>query len=107
MRLSMLRESIATTTGAIAVGPMAALSVNKNKKKKKDKKKEELKEAQKGANTKSGYMGITKRDQPINQMTKVWTPFKSKSSGESWEKKYAQENDPDERLLKNFRGQGY
>lgn len=98
MRLSMMRESVATTTGAIAAGPMVALGMKKKKKK--------INEEEKGANTAGGYLGISKQKQPTNKMTTVWTPLKS-PKGHSWEQQYAAKNNPDERLLQNFRGKGY
>lgn len=53
-----------------------------------------------------GYLGVSKKKHPINKMTTVWTPFKS-PKGKSWEQQYADTNDPDERLLKQYRGKGY
>lgn len=99
MKLSLLHEAV--TTGAIAVGPMAALPVTPKKKRKK-----KIEEGEAGANRATGYLGISGGKQPKNKMTTVWTAFKS-PKGSSWEQKYAATHDPDERLLKPFRGKGY
>jgi hypothetical protein len=101
MKLSLLHEAV--TTGAIAVGPMVALPIRSKKKRKRGKK---IEEVDAGANRASGYLGISGSKQPTNKMTTVWTTFKS-PKGSSWEQKYAATHDPDERLLKPYRGKGY
>lgn len=104
MKLSMLRESIGTTTGAIAVGPMVGLGERPKKKKRKS-----IKEGEAGSSIRTGYMGISGQDQPTNSVSSVWEPLDqpTKKGKMSWEKKYAADNDPDTRLLKNFRGKGF
>ena len=95
MKLKELHEC--TTTGAIAVGPMVPMFSTPKKKKKR-----KIVEAE--DNTKLGYLNITTQKQPVNKMTNVWTTFKpTKSKSGSIA---AAKNDPDERLLKQFRGKG-
>jgi hypothetical protein len=96
MRLKELHEC--TTTGAIAAGPMVPMFSTPKKKKKRKK----IVEAE--DNTKLGYLNISTQKQPVNKMTNVWTTFKpTKSKSGSIA---AAKNDPDERLLKQFRGKG-
>jgi hypothetical protein len=95
MRLKELHEC--TTTGAIAAGPMVPMFSTPKKKKKR-----KIVEAE--DNTKLGYLNISTQKQPVNKMTNVWTTFKpTKSKSGSIA---AAKNDPDERLLKQFRGKG-
>jgi hypothetical protein len=95
MKLKELHEC--TTTGAIAAGPMVPMFSTPKKKKKR-----KIVEAE--DNTKLGYLNITTQKQPVNKMTNVWTTFKpTKSKSGSIA---AAKNDPDERLLKQFRGKG-
>lgn len=95
MKLKELHEC--TTTGAIAAGPMVPMFSTPKKKKKR-----KIVEAE--DNTKLGYLNISTQKQPVNKMTNVWTTFKpTKSKSGSIA---AAKNDPDERLLKQFRGKG-
>jgi hypothetical protein len=104
MKLSMMRESIGTTTACIATGVMPGFF----QKKKKKKKRKAISEAENGANRATGYLGISGQSQPTNSMTTVWTAFKSPPVNKTFEKKYAMKlPNPDERLLKQHRGKGY
>ena len=96
MKLNRLHECV--TTGMVAAGPMVPVFSTPKKKKKKT----AISEAE--DNTKLGYLNITTQKQPTNKMTNVWTTFKpTKSKSGSCA---AAKNDPDERLLKQFRGKG-
>lgn len=107
MKLEMLREAV--TTASIAAGPMIPFGEVPRKKKRKRSHDSmgrlRISEDEK-AGVASGYLSISKRKQPINKMTTVWTAFKS-PKGSSWEQQYAAKNDPDTRLLKQYRGKGY
>ena len=111
MRLKELHEC--TTTGAIAAGPMVPIfSTPKKKKKRKIVEAEDntklgylnITTQKQPVNKVSGYLGVASQKQPVNKMTNVWTTFKPtkfKSGSIA-----AAKNDPDERLLKQFRGKG-
>lgn len=115
MKLSLLHETV--TTAAIAVGPGGVGpggSFGKSTRKKKRKyfgqaqEAESLDLSEDSQGSAGGYLGgVSPRDQPVNQMTTVWTTFKSPKGKDRWEQKYAATNNPDERLLKQYRGKGY
>lgn len=91
MRLELLTEVV--TTSGIAIPPTQAFLQPKKKKKKKE-------------NIDEGYMGVAKQSQPKNDKTLVWQPLKSQKK-KRWYQSYAATNNPDERLLKDYRGHGY
>jgi hypothetical protein len=87
-----IRESMAVTTGSIADRPVPLHGTQERRQR------ESIHE----------YMGIADDNHPKLSKTLVWQPQeKPTKKSKNWYNKYSVTNNPDERLLKNFRGKGY
>ena len=107
MKLSLLHETV--SCGDIAVPPAGSYTTRRRKKK--DVQEEATGTGGIGTAPKTGPdCGVTGHSIK-NRKDTVWQPLKGggKGSGDWYSKDgvYALKNNPDERLLQNFRGHGY
>lgn len=106
MRLSLLYESLGT--GAVAIRPAALGGQTGKTSRSPGKDRWYLKFSRKDNEniSEDGSKKKLPEGNPNQPSTNVWQWLKPKKK-KQWHNKYAATNNPDERLLKNFRGKGY